>query len=511
MNAAPAPLPTTTVTTTTVDRALRRGLDERARRTAPASIVALCERGEVRGVRTHGHPRADDATTSRDTVFRIASMSKSFLAATALALRDGGALDLHAPITEYLPAVRARHRGADAVLTGDLLLSNRSGLGEDNAWVDRHLGDSRAEIAALFSEGMLLSATPGTTYQYSNLGQSLVGAAVEAVTGRAVEDVVRETLLEPLGLASTAHSADGYAHDTLAGGFRTFDDGATFHPEPYVRTGALGCIGSMFSTVDNIATWMWFLGSAFTDDPLAPHVLAPSSRIEMQQPRTPIDVPSGMFDGRDLAGAGYGYGLFVEQDRRFGRIVQHSGGLPGFSAHMRWHAATGIGVVAFGNSDEFGARRVAGAALQDALDTADAPSAVVRPWPETVTAARAIDAAIREGRSAAEYPGLADHVLDDVPPDIRDARLTAHIASIGGMHPVQKPFAERVIAAATEAELRWRIAGASADLRVEARLVGVPRPRVQSLSLAVIAHGETRTEDEIVSPADRHRIVLDGE
>ncbi|MFP3393936.1 hypothetical protein SB782_34735, partial [Brevibacillus sp. SIMBA_076] len=89
-------------------------------------------------------------------------------------------------------------------------------------------------------------------------------------------------------------------------------------------------------------------------------------------------------------------------DRRFGRIVQHSGGLPGFSAHMRWHAATGIGVVAFGNSDEFGARRVAGAALQDALDTADAPSAVVRPWPETVTAARAIDAAIREGRSAAE-------------------------------------------------------------------------------------------------------------
>ncbi len=193
MNAAAAPL-----ATTTVDRAVRRGLDERARRTAPASIVAVCERGEVRGVRAHGHPRADAATTSRDTVFRIASMSKSFLAATALALRDSGALDLHAPITEYLPAVRARHRGAEALLTGDLLLSNRSGLGEDNAWVDRHLGDSRAEIAALFSEGMLLSAAPGTTYQYSNLGQSLVGAAVEAVTGRAVEDVVRETLLEPL-------------------------------------------------------------------------------------------------------------------------------------------------------------------------------------------------------------------------------------------------------------------------------------------------------------------------
>ncbi|MGV2901491.1 2', 3'-cyclic nucleotide 2'-phosphodiesterase, partial [Microbacterium sp. AGC62] len=144
-------------------------------------------------------------------------------------------------------------------------------------------------------------------------------------------------------------------------------------------------------------------------------------------------------------------------------------------------------------------------------DGADAPSAVVQPWPETVTAARAIDDAIREGRSAAEYPGLADHVLEDVPPGIRDSRLAAHIATIGGMHPVQKPFAERVIASATEAELLWRIAGERADLRVQARLVGVPRPRVQNLGVAVIAHGETRTKDEIVSPADRHRIVFDGE
>ena len=500
------------IATTTAEEVLERAVDDRALRTAPASIAAVCERGEVRGVRTHGHPRADDgATTSRDTVFRIASMSKSFLSATVLALRDAGSLDLHAPITEYLPAVRARHRGADAVLTGDLLLSNRSGLGEDNAWADRNLGASRAEIAALFAEGVRLSAAPGTTYQYSNLGQSLLGAAVEAVTGQGVEEVVRETLLVPLGLTSTSHTADGYPSETLADGFRTFDDGASFRPEPYVRTGALGCIGSMFSTVDDIATWMWFLGSAFTDEPLAPGVLAPASRIEMQQPRTPIAVPSGMFDGRDLAGAGYGYGLFVEEDRRFGRIVQHSGGLPGFSSHMRWHAATGVGVVAFGNSDEFGARRVAGTALHEVLDRIDAPSAVVRPWPETVIAAQSIDAAILEGRGAADYPFLADHVHDDVPPDIRDSRLAAHIAAIGGLRAVQRPFAERVTEAATEAELRWRIDGERADLRVEVRLVGVPRPLVQGLTVTVIEHGETRTADEVPSAAERHRILLAGE
>lgn len=494
--------------TAVADGVLESALDDRARRVAPASIVAVCERGEVRGVRTHGHPRGDDGSTTCETVFRIASMSKSFLAATVLALRDRGLLDLQAPITEYLPDVRARYRGDSAVLTGELLLSNRSGLGEDNAWVDRHLGATREEIAAVFAEGVLLAAAPGTTYQYSNLGQSLLGGVVEVVTGRAVEDVVRDTLIVPLGLHRTAHAPDPYRAEDLAGGFRTFDDGATFLSEPFVGSGALGCIGSMFSTVDDIATWMWFLGSAFADEPLAPEVLAPSSRREMQQPRTPIPVPSAMFDGRDLAGAGYGYGLFVEEDRRFGRVVQHSGGLPGFSAHMRWHAATGTGVVAFGNSDEFAARRVAGAALQAVLERTDAPSAVVHPWTETVRAAQAIDAAMLDGLSAADYPFLAGHVLQDVPAKVRDARLAAQQAEVGGVRAYQPPFAERVVTAANEAELRWRILGERADLRVEVRLVGIAVPLVQSVNVVVVGSGESLTVDELPAAADHHRVVL---
>lgn len=490
------------------DGALQAALDDRARRVAPASVAAVCERGRVIAVLAHGHPRADEAPTTRRTVFRIASMSKSFLAAAALVLRDRGLLDLHAPLTDYLPEVRARHAGRDARLTGDLLLSNRSGLGEDNAWVDRHLGASRAEIAALFAAGVRLAAEPGTTYQYSNLGQSLLGRAIEAVTGRDVEAVVRETLLEPLGLRDTAHTADGFAAERLAGGFRTFDDGGRFHPEPFVGSGALGCIGSMFSTVDDIATWMWFLGSAFTDEPLAPEVLAPASRRELQQPRTPIPVPSEAFDGRDLAGAGYGYGLCVEEDRRFGRVVQHSGGLPGFSSHMRWHAATGLGVVAFGNSDDFGARRVAGTALHAVLERVGAPSAVVRPWAATLTAAQAIDAALRAGRPAAELPFLADHVLADIPAAERDARFAAQLTEIGGLVPAQEPFAQRIITAANEAELRWRIRGVRADLRVEVSLVGLPQPVVQGLAIAVLPAGETRRPGESPTPADHHRVVV---
>ena len=46
----------------------------------------------------------------------------------------------------------------------------------------------------------------------------------------------------------------------------------------------------------------------------------------------------------------YGFGLFIDEDPVWGRIVHHSGGYPGFGSNMRWHPATGIGVIALGNS-----------------------------------------------------------------------------------------------------------------------------------------------------------------
>lgn len=486
--------------------ALRRGLDEQARRLAPASIAAVCAGGRVRAALTHGTPRDDSAPTTPDTVFRIASMSKSFLSAAVLVLRDRGLIDLHAPITRYVPYARARYGGEDAAMTGDLLLSNRAGLGEDNAWADRHLGDSRSEIAALFDGGVRLSARPGTTYQYSNLGQALLGRAVESVTDGAVEDVVRELLLEPLGLTRTAYVADGYAPEDLARGYRTFDAGATFAPEPLVDSGALACIGSMFSTVGDIAVWMDFLGSAFGAHPVRPDVLAAESRRELQQAHTPIPLQPGADGGQPLAGSGYGYGLVVEDDRRFGRIVQHSGGLPGFSSHMRWHVATGTGVVAFGNSDEFGARRVATTALAAVLEAIDAPAAVVRPWRATVDAARAIDAALVAGRGTAQFPFLADNVLRDVPVEVRDSRLAACRTRVGGVRAHQEPFESRVITAGTEAALRWRIKGEDGDLHVELRMIGLPEPRVQSLTVSAVEPGARVPEGQPEGAEANHRV-----
>ncbi len=500
------------------EAALARRLDPDVLRRAPASVSAVTHRGRIIAVASHGEPRRDGATTTPGTVFRIASMSKSFLAATTLALRDEGVLDLHARVASYVPELAAARLAGKPVgdrITLAALLSNSAGLAEDNPWGDEHLGESRAFITDILRDGLTLSAPPGTEYQYSNLGQSLVGRAIEAVTGASVEDAVRDRLLAPLGLSDTNSSAELYPEGAdLAHGFRTFDDGGSFTLEPYVGTGALGCIGSLFGTVRDIAVWMHFLGSAFDADHQEGAALSASSRREMQVARTLIAPAPCRGADRILDGAGYGYGLIVEHDRRFGRIVQHTGGLPGFSSHMRWHPASGVGVVVLGNSDAFGAARIAEALLDDTLIGVDAPAAIVEPWPETIAAAQHIDELLRTGRAMndpdawARAAPLARNVLRDVPAAVRTRQLGIAVAEVGDPKADAPPFASRVVRAPDPSALRWTVPCASGTLVCDVRLVGLSVPIVQSLDVRAAGPDGRKPKDEAAEVTDHYRVAF---
>ena len=313
---------------------------------------------------------------------------------------------------------------------------------------------------------------------------SLVGRAVEAVTGRSVEEQVRTRFIEPLGLSRTRYTADEFAAGSdLAHGFRTFDGGQSFTHEPYVGSGALACIGSLFSTVDDIAAWAGFLASGFADAPVRPELLSARSRREMQRAHTaiPIDEPGPY---RELDALRYGFGMVAQHDRRFGRISQHSGGLPGFSSHMRWHARTGIGVVAFADSDAFRTELLAQDALARILSTAGASDAAAT-WPATFAAAERIDDALRTGASLAALDDvIATNLLLDVPEDVRRSRL-AELSETAGSPAAPTPLAGRILSSQDPAHLRWRIACERGSLTCEIRLVGLEPPLVQSLEVSL--------------------------
>ncbi|MBN9612778.1 MAG: beta-lactamase family protein [Actinobacteria bacterium] len=480
-------------------------------RLAPAVLLAAFDAGGVIAWRALGDPRRDGSEAARCTVFRIASMSKSFLAAAALALADEGRIDLSRSIVEYVPYARFLFRGRAQRVTVGELLGNRSGMPEDNAWGDRQLGTSRDEIAALARTGFELTELPGVRYQYSNLGMSLVGRAIEAVTGRPVEHEVRTRFIEPLGLTDTRYEAGEYGPGSdLAHGFRTFDGGLGFAHEPYVGSGALACIGALFSTVDDIAAWAAFLCSggesaAFGSEAIRPDLLSARARREMQRAHTAIPIESGD-PFRELDALGYWLGLVAEHDRRFGRIAQHSGGLPGFSSHMRWHLESGLGVVAFGNSDAFRTERLAADALARILAPIGRSAAVAMPWTErvweqTLAAAERIDLVVRGDASFADVDDVtATNLLLDVPEEVRRHRLDRELARVGEILP-QPPLVERVVSSQDAAQLRWRIACARGALLCDIRLVGLPHPLVQSLAV----EGETNSGEEMTNEEEAAR------
>ena len=98
-----------------------------------------------------------------DTVFRIASMTKSFTALSILKLRDDGKLSLDDPAERYVPELRAlSYPTSDSPrLTIRHLLSHSEGFPEDNPWGDQQLNRTDDEMAAMMTNGIPFSNPPG--------------------------------------------------------------------------------------------------------------------------------------------------------------------------------------------------------------------------------------------------------------------------------------------------------------------------------------------------------------
>ncbi|MGY4718923.1 serine hydrolase domain-containing protein [Naumannella huperziae] len=393
---------------------------------APGFAWGLFRDGKLIGTGMLGHAGADGAPPTEHTAFRIASITKSFTAATALALRDRGQLDLDAPITDLLDwLVGLDVPDGAAPPTVRMLLSMSGGLTKDDPWADRleALGDD--EFRAMINSGVRFGAWPGTRYAYSNLGYALVGQVIEAAAGRPFTAMVRELIIDPLGLDRTGF--DVRMGDPIATGYaRT---GRQWEPQPHTAPGAFSPIGGLFSTVVDLAAWAGWLTAAwrpdrFDDD--AP--LSAATRREMQQivrayPPEPYE--------EHLWGKGYGYGLVIEESGR-GRTVSHSGGYPGFGSHLRWDPASGLGIVGFGNARYASPARFCAEAL--AAVVPDAPEVV--PWPETLAAADRVIAAIGAGdlgALAVDRDALSPNLVQDGTLAERQAELVSAIDFLGGL------------------------------------------------------------------------------
>jgi CubicO group peptidase (beta-lactamase class C family) len=423
----------------------------------------------------------------RRDAFRIASLTKSFTAATVLHLAERGLIDRRAPVNAYLPELRlGPHSPDSAAVTVENLLTMSSGMPFDDPWADRAEETTTQEFAALMAAGWRTTAAPGLGFQYSSTGYAIVGAVIEAVTGRGDREVVREVLLEPLGLSATVF--DYRQAPRRVPGF-TLREGAWVE-DPFSLPGALSPMGGLFSTVEDLARWIGWLGSAFppgaADD--ADAIVSRAGRRAMQagqQIIAPV-LREGSTRGRGTVAdfpaiASYGYGLFIDHDPIYGDIPQHSGGYAGFSTHMRWHLDSGIGLITLANGRHGGIAVTARNALRVLLGEAEAVGRTVQPWPEVRAAQTRIVAALRAGTDPFKALTLAANFPIDVPLDRRRDKLTRLIDQLGGMAP---EGAVIDIGAEAQNHLIWTVPARRGALRVELRLTAHSAPQVGALTFA---------------------------
>jgi CubicO group peptidase (beta-lactamase class C family) len=300
----------------------------------------------------HGQGLADIASSTpvtEDTVFRIASLTKTFTAIAVMQLWEQGLVDLDAPANDCLRAYKlVPAKAGFRPATPRHLLTHTAGIREvlhlPGLLRMRDLGETVKlgrpvpPLSEYYRGGLRYDAEPGTRFMYTNHGFATLGQIVEDVSGMPLDRYFREHIFDPLGMANTdlvrservtAHLATGYelrAH--RAEPVTDYD---------LIPIGA----GGIFSTPKDMARYLAALlgrGANEHGSVLKPATLATMFEAHYQpDPR--------------LAGVGL---AFFRADLGGHLAVEHDGILPGFDSQIFVAPDDGVGVMAFANGAKRG-------------------------------------------------------------------------------------------------------------------------------------------------------------
>jgi CubicO group peptidase (beta-lactamase class C family) len=227
----------------------------------PGVTVAVVRADAPDLLRGYGH--ADLAQGSpvdpQQTLFRIGSVSKTFIWTAALLLVDRGQLDLDADVNGYLKAVQVTP-AFDAPVTMRQLMAHRAGF-EDSLQLFAVGDDDARPLAQLLAEHQPQRVyPPGARTSYSNWGSALAAQVVADIAGEDYGSFLRRELLDPLGMRDTVWDGptrmDPSTRARLAQGYA--EDGGVLRAEAEMQLGAYWPAGGISTTAADMARWMRF-------------------------------------------------------------------------------------------------------------------------------------------------------------------------------------------------------------------------------------------------------------
>ena len=267
-------------------------------------IVYIDEQGQPPVTLTAGwHNKELRQPASGDAYFKIASISKLYLAVVAVKLAAQHHLELDNTLVDYLPDMTADIPGA-ADITVRMLLQHRSGIPD---YIDADGFDwfspptSPADLLSLV-KSRPLAFTPGTRYSYSNSNYVIVAAIIDRVSGKSYRELIDEKILRPLKLENTFFSSKEVNMARLMSGY--------------------------IKGLDVDVKPVWFTGAS----------------SEM--------VSTAADTGKFIRALNNGSLLTSQEQRIYGSVYEfgHTGLLPGYSSIARYHQDIDTVVVQFVNN-----------------------------------------------------------------------------------------------------------------------------------------------------------------
>src|SRR4051812_7784993 len=285
----------------------------------PGLSLAVVRDGKV--IKAQGYGLANlelKVPATKASVYEIGSTTKQFTAAAIMLLVEDGRLRLEDSVRQFFPdapeswqPITIRH-----LLTHSSGIQNHVAIpGYLNAFKTSLSGEetpTRAELLKMFF-ALPSEFEPGETWSYDNTGYILLGFIIEQVSGQTYWDFLDQRLFRPAGMTATRSTATVPLVPGRASGYEWVKDHFENRPVllPFIGFSA----GSIISTAEDMAKWDIALSAG--------KLLKPSSLQEMW---TPLQLRDGATPPLD-----YGFGWFLDSQHGH-RIVQHTGGTPGFSS-----------------------------------------------------------------------------------------------------------------------------------------------------------------------------------
>lgn len=284
--------------------------------------------------------RRDPATPR--TVYSICSISKLFTSVALMQLRDAGKLRLDDPIGEHLPWFDLRRAHPDAPeITVEGVLTHSAGLPrEANApyWSgpDFPFPTREAIVAGLREQETLYPASQ--IWQYSNLGLTLAGEMVAALSGESYDAYVRRNVLQPLGLTSTyPEMPEELRGGRLATGYGFRGRDGQRPTLPFYQARGIAPAAGFASTVEDLgrfASWQFRLLDGEGGEVLKPNTLREMQRVHW------VDPDFGTHWG-------LGFSVWREGDKTF---TGHGGSCPGYRSNLALQPDSKIAAVVMANA-----------------------------------------------------------------------------------------------------------------------------------------------------------------